>query len=448
MSIGIIGAGISGLSLAYELQKRGVAYQLWEATSQPGGYIQSAWTTAETGNRYLCERGPNSLLGDADLLLWLDELGLTPSLTFSKPVSKDRFIFRDGQYRKLPSGPPSLLFGGFFGWKTKWAVFQERSNTTMSPPGETLGQFFRRRFSQEIVEYALGPFVAGIYAGAPEQLLVSETFPILLQYEKEFGSVVRGLIKNGSKTGRRQSFSFTDGVQMLPSAIAARLTNLSLNTPVQQISRVPDGWQVQTANGVQIVDQLVITTDARTAAGLAAPIYPTLANNLRAIHYPPMTAVHSAYKRADVGHPLNGFGGLNPSVEGRFAAGHIWSSSVFESRCPDDEVLFTTFVGGTQNERNAGLSDDVLKTNVHRELANGFSIRADAPVFQAVYRWERAIPQYDARIVAVKPGVEAAEQDDLFVCANWYGGVSLSDCIQKARKLAQKLSVKRGVKNF
>ena len=206
MTVGIIGAGISGLTLAYELQKRGIDYTLWEAASQPGGYIQSRreWigTPGDANSRsYLRELGPNSLLGDADLLLWLDELGLTPDLTFSKPVSKVRYIFRDGQYRQLPSGPLSLVFGNFFSWKTKWAIIRERTNKTLSPPGETLAQFFRRRFSDEIVEYALGPFVAGIYAGDPDQLLVSETFPILLQYEKEYGSVLRGLIKNQSATG-------------------------------------------------------------------------------------------------------------------------------------------------------------------------------------------------------------------------------------------------------
>ena len=448
MSIGIIGAGISGSSLAYELQKRGVDYHLWEANSQPGGYIGSDWTTAESGSRYLRELGPNSLLGDAPLLLWLDELGLTPELTFSNPVSKDRFIYRDGQYRKLPTGPPSLLFGGFFSWKTKRAIFRERNNKTTSPPGETLGQFFRRRFSQEIVEYALGPFVAGIYAGDPEQLLVSETFPVLLEYEKEYGSVLRGFIKNGSKTQRRQSFSFKDGMQTLTNALAKHLTTLSLNAPVQAINRVPGGWQVQTKKGTQTVEQLVITTDAGAAAKLTEAAYTNFADALRAIHYPPMTAVYTAYKRADVQHPLDGFGGLNPKAEGRFAAGHIWSSSVFEGRCPDDEVLFTTFVGGMQNERNAGLPDDVLKTNVHQELSDGFAIRANAPVFQAIQRWERAIPQYDTRIVAVKKWVETAENDDLLVCANWYGGVSLSDCIQKAQKLAQKLAANQKVNNF
>ena len=442
MTVGIIGAGISGLTLAYELQKQGIHYQLWEASAQPGGYIQShrEQAGASSGGSYLLESGPNSLLGDSALLEWIDELGLTPEVLFSKPVSKARFVFRDGRYRELPSGPPSLLFGRFFSWKTKLAIWRERSNKTLSPTGETLAQFFRRRFSQELVDYALGPFVAGIYAGDPEQLLVSETFPILLRYEKEYGSVIRGLIKNQSKTERRQSFSFKNGMQTLTDALAARLTNLSLNTPVEQIVPVQAGWQVTVGGKTEVVDKLVIAVGTEAAAQLVAPYNDTFATRLRAVVYPPMSVVHSVYNRAAVAHSLNGFGGLNPKMEGQFAAGHIWSSSIFDGRCPADEVLFTTFVGGTQSARNARQQDDVLLSTVHQELTKGFGIRAGSgPVFQSVRRWERAIPQYDAAIVAVKEPVILAEKDQLFVCANWYGGVSLSDCIQKAQKMAPQL---------
>ncbi|GAB3548220.1 protoporphyrinogen oxidase [Spirosoma fluminis] len=440
MTVGIIGAGISGLTLAYELQQRGVPYQLWEASGEAGGYIRSRREPGENGATYLRELGPNSLLGDADLLLWLDQLGLTPELVFSKPVSKARYIFRSGQYRQLPSGPPSLLFGNFFSWKTKLAIFRERNNKTTSPPGETLAAFFRRRFSDEIVDYALGPFVAGIYAGDPEHLLVSETFPILLQYEREYGSVLRGLIKNQSATGRRQSFSFRDGMQMLPNTLAAALTNLSLNTPVTRIERGDAGWHVTSGNGTTFVDQLVLAVGTDAAAQLVAPHYANVADALRRVTYPPMTAVHTAYKRADVQHPLNGFGGLNPKIEGRFAAGHIWSSSIFDGRCPEDEVLFTTFVGGQSSPENARQPDGRLTETIRRELTESFGIRAGKPTFQAVYRWERAIPQYDAGIVAVKRQIEALANDHLHVCANWYGGVSLSDCIRKARSQAVTLS--------
>ncbi|MCY7359595.1 MAG: protoporphyrinogen oxidase [Rudanella sp.] len=445
MSVGIIGAGISGLTLAWELQQVGVDYQLFEASGQVGGYIQS-----ERTGPYLRELGPNSLLGDQKLLDWLDNLGLTDDLEFAKPVSKVRYIFRDGQYRVLPSGPPSLVFGSYFSWRTKWAVFyelmfRECSNRTISPPGETLAQFFRRRFSDEIVDYALGPFVAGIYAGDPEQLLVSETFPILLQYERDYGSVLRGLIKNQSGE-RRQSFSFREGMQTLPRMLKTKLTHLSLNTPVTAFERLPTGqWQLTTSAGPSVFDTLVLATATEPAARLLQSAYPTVAGAIRKIEYPPMTAVHSAYKRADVKHALNGFGGLNPAKESRFCAGHIWSSSTFETRCPADEVLFTTFVGGKQGERpdqpnNAQQSDDVILGRVHAELAASFGISALAPVWRKLTRWERAIPQYDAHLSTTKPLIASLEPNNLFVCANWYGGVSLSDCIRKGRELGERLA--------
>ncbi len=439
MTIGIIGAGISGLTLAYELQKSGLPYRLWEATGTPGGYIRSV-----RDDRYLRELGPNSLLGDDALLTWLDELGLTNDIIFSKPVSKTRYIFRNGQYRKLPSGPPSLLFSDFFSWKTKLAIVKELSNKTRAvtlpnQPGETLAQFFRRRFSDEIVEYALGPFVAGIYAGDPEQLLVSETFPSLLQYEQEFGSVLKGLINNQRTVSRRQSFSFRNGMQTLPIALAQQLTNASFSSPVQEIDRIKHGWLVVTKSGSTTVDKLVICTDTQATAQLVESQHPVLATALRLVEYPPMTAVHSVYKRASVAHPLDGFGALNPKAEQRFSAGHIWSSSTFDFRCPDDEVLITTFVGGTQSAANARLADEVIFANVHQELSAAFGITTE-PVRRNLYRWERAIPQYNETLLTVRQQVPKLEKEGLFVCANWYEGVSLSDCIKKARTLAGRLN--------
>ena len=444
MTIGIIGAGISGLTLAWELQQRGINYHLWEAGTEAGGYIQSRRDPAG----YLRELGPNSLLGDADLLDWIDTLGLTPSLVFANPVSKARFIFRNGQYRELPATPPSLLFNSYFSWKTKWAVFRELSNKTKSPPGETLGQFFRRRFTSELVDYAVGPFVAGIYAGDPEQLLVAETFPSLIQYERAYGSVLRGFISNQSSAVRKQSFSFTDGMQMLPNALASHLTSLSFNEPIQEIRRAGNGWAVTGVSETTPVDQLVLATGTNAAARLLSSYSPVLAQSLLAVNYPPMTAVHSVYKRADVAHPLNGFGGLNPKKETRFCAGHIWSSSVFPGRCPADEVLFTTFVGGSQHPENARQPDEVIYENVHDELVSSFGISANEPVNRAIFRWERAIPQYDAQLAALKPLIKVAEADQLRVCANWYGGLSLSDCIRKARALAEEIGSKTLINNF
>ena len=433
MTTGIIGGGISGLTLAHELAQNGQPYRLWEATGQPGGYIQSV-----QDGPYLRELGPNSLLGDEPLLAWLGTLGLSGEVVFANPVSKARFIYRRGQYRQLPATPPALLFGSFFSWKTKLAVLRELTLRSQSPPQETLAAFFRRRFSNELIDYALGPFVAGIYAGDPEKLLVSETFPSLLAYERDYGSVLRGLIKNQGKTARRQSFSFRHGMQTLPTALAKHLAHAHFNCPVDGLTRTQTGWTVHTPHGPETVDRLVLAVPAAAAAHLLANHVPALALALNRVNYPPMVAVHSAYRRADVAHPLNGFGGLNPAVENRFAAGHIWSSSLFEGRCPANEVLFTTFVGGSQRAANAGLPPAEIRARVDAELRQSFGIRASQPVWQASFPWPHAIPQYDANLLLVSQLIDKQTDPTLVICANWQGGVSVSDCIANARTLGAK----------
>lgn len=433
--IAIIGAGISGLTLAHELQQRQVPYRLFDRSSEPGGLMRS-----RREGDYLFELGPNSLLGDASMLTWLDQLGLTPEIYFAKPVSKARYIYRNGAYRKLPTGPLSLIFSSFFSWETKKAFWRERSNRTVSPPGETLSAFFRRRFSQEVVEYALAPFVAGTYAGDPDRLLVSETFPMLLDYEKQYGSVLTGFIKNAGAAGRRQSFTFRDGLQTLPNKLASQLQNFNLNDSVNLLTKTETGWALEAQSGTYSADAVVLACDSDTSAGLLETAWPEVAVLLRAIDYPPMTAVHSVYKRADVAHPLNGFGGLNPRIEKQFVAGHIWSSSVFDHRCPDDEVLFTSLVGGRQSAENARQPDEIVRERVHQELVQAFGIRAKMPVRQSLQRWDRAIPQYDAQMVPVREHIPGLESDGIYVCTNWYQGTSLSDCIRKARDLGARLA--------
>lgn len=433
LPIGILGAGLSGLSVAWTLQQRGIPYQLLESSPEPGGYIRSVREGA-----YLRELGPNSLLLDEELRTFLDEIGLGSAILPAHAVGNDRYVFRRGAYRKLPAGPLSLLLGSFFGWRTKLAVLRESRVTGRSPEGETLAAFFTRRFSPELVEYALNPFVAGIYAGDPQRLLVAQTFPSLVNYEREYGSVLKGLVKN--RTGeRRQSVSFRDGLQTLPKAIAGKLNAIRLGVSVSSVVKTTDsGWRVATSKGEQQFEKLVITTPAFVCADWFRESLPDFSEALRAINYPPMTAVHTAFRRADVRHPLQGFGGLNPKIEGLFAAGHLWSSSVFADRCPSDEVLLTSFVGGSQSPDQARLPDDDLLRRLNDELRRVFGVKGQ-PTFQRIFRWERAIPQYDADALPAQRQAVALEKEGLFFCTNWLGGVSLTDAVKKGRTLAEKL---------
>ena len=445
MKIAIIGGGISGLTLAWYLQQAGVAYDLFEADARPGGNLRT-WATPEG---YLLETGPNSLQLSTELEELLADLGLTDQIEDTAAVSQHRYVLRNGQYRKLPGSPPALLTNGFFSLRAKWRLLQElRQPAAPIDTTETVAGFFRRRFGPEIVDYAVNPFMAGIYAGDPEQLLLHKTFPQLAALEQQHGSVLRGLAKTGKGAPRRRIFTLKHGVQTITDTLAAKLTHYHPGTAVTKITRAADStYQLEISpNGspaaLTSYSHLALALPTYAAAPLLAPLFPEAAAALAAVHYPPMSVVFSAYDQTAVAHPLNGFGALHPKVEGTYAAGSIWTSAIYPQRVPAGQVLFTTFVGGTQYEAAANQPEDAQTAAVHTELSRFYGISA-APRWQGRYFWPRSIPQFDARIGPAHVAADALATDNILAVANWRAGVSVPDCVRHARRTAETLRLIR-----
>ena len=457
MRIAIIGGGLTGLTLAYYLQKAGVAYDLFEASDRPGGNLLSPYPPAG----YQLEAGPNSLLLSPELDELLTELGLQGHVQEAAPVSQHRYVLRGGAYRALPASPPALLASPFFSWRTKLGLLGELLRRPTPPvPGETVAAFFSRHFGNEVVQYAVNPFVAGIYAGDPAELLLSLTFPQLAVLEEKYGSLLRGLAK-GPKTARRRTITLRGGVQALTDALAARLTSyhsgqtvtaikqLSVNnyqltvlpTPLAASERQEPGTRDQEPKTTY--SHLALALPAYAAAELLAPQFAAAAAALAAVRYPPMTLVYSAYDRAVVAHPLVGFGALNPRVEGTYSAGSIWTSSLFPDRVPAGQVLFTSFVGGAQFARQAEEPEAAQLAAVHQELSALYGI-AGTPRWQERYYWPRSIPQFDQHLAAARAAAAPLAAQGIVPVANWQAGVSVPDCVKYARRTAEQLAVGNG----
>ncbi|WP_210517638.1 protoporphyrinogen oxidase [Hymenobacter terricola] len=445
MKIAIIGGGISGLTLAWYLQQAGVAYDLFEADARPGGNLRS-WATPEG---YLLETGPNSLQLSSELAELLADLGLSDQIQDAAAVSQHRYVLRDGRYQIMPSSPPSLLTNGFFSLKAKWQLLKEfRKPAEPIDPTETVAHFFRRRFGPEILDYAVNPFMAGIYAGDPEQLLINKTFPQLPALEQQYGSVLRGFAKTSKGAARRRIITLKTGIQTITDTLAAKLTNYQAGAAVSAISRAADGtYQVELTErqGLEAAPgytHLALALPAYAAAPLLETLFPQAATALAAVQYPPMSAVYSAYDRTAVAHPLNGFGALNPKVEGTYAAGSIWTSSIYPERVPAGQVLFTTFVGGAQYAEAARESEAAQKAAVHAELSRFYGI-AGAPRWQGRFAWSHSIPQFDAHITGAHHAAEALAGANIVTVANWRAGVSVPDCVRYARQTAETLAAGR-----
>ncbi|TDN37829.1 protoporphyrinogen oxidase [Hymenobacter sp. UV11] len=459
MRIAIIGGGLTGLTLAYYLQKAGVTYDLFEASGRPGGNLLSPYPPAG----YQLEAGPNSLLLSPELDELLTELGLQDHVQEAAPVSQHRYVLRGGEYRALPASPPALLASPFFSWRTKLGLLSELLRRPTPPvPGETVAAFFSRHFGNEVVQYAVNPFVAGIYAGDPAELLLSLTFPQLAVLEEKYGSLLRGLAK-GPKTARRRTITLRGGVQALTDALAARLTSYHPGQAVTavnqlavnkyQLTVIPTPsleYQAPSIHNQELgtrnqqpettYSHLALALPAYAAAELLAPHFAVAAAALAAVRYPPMTLVYSAYDRTAVTHPLEGFGALNPRVEGTYSAGSIWTSSLFPDRVPAGQVLFTSFVGGAQFARQAQEPEEEQLAAVHQELSQLYGI-AGAPRWQGRYYWPRSIPQFDRHLAAARAAMAPLAAQGIVPVANWQAGVSVPDCVKYARRTAEQLVV-------
>lgn len=446
----VIGAGISGLATAWWLQSGGRKVTVIEAASRAGGTIG---TLHDSG--YLIETGPNSTLETSPLIAQLlEQTGTIAGRIYANPAAKSRFILRGGRLLALPLSPPALLATRLFSVGAKLGLLRELFVARSSPDSEeTVAQFVRRRLGAEFLDYAINPFVAGVYAGDPERLSVRAAFPRLFEIEQRYGSLIRGQIQGARERKRNREvsrqaapmLSFADGMQTLTDGVAARMADLRLGTRATGMARGDAGWEVRAVGprGALTLraNTVVLATPAAAAAQLMRPHAQSASDALNAIPYPPVASVASAYARADVAHSLDGFGFLVPKKEQRRILGTIFSSTLFGNRAPDGMVLLTTFVGGMRQPELAELDEAAIAALVQDELVSLLGVRA-APQRTWVNRWKHAIPQYTLGHLDRISILEEAERvlPGLYFCANYRGGISVADCIKSSRAAADRVA--------
>ncbi len=447
----VVGAGLSGLVTAFRAKRAGLSVAVFEIGSRPGGVIGSGRHSGA-----LFERGPNSGLDTTPLInAMLDDLGIRADRVDGSKASSKRYVLRDGRLVALPMSPGAFLRTPLFSFGAKLRLFAEPFIGKAGPDvEESIAQFVRRRLGPEFLDYAIEPFVAGIYAGDPETLSVPAAFPRLHALEQQYGSLIKGAIlgarqrrKNADKAkNAASSFSFRDGMQTLTDALARAVGQVDCDVKVTRVDRCPDGGFTVTGERFGMAFErharaVVVATPAHSAAGIVQAMAPVAAEALREIPYPPVTVVASAYRRREILHPLDGFGFLAPAKERPAVLGTLFSSTMFENRAPTEVAVLTTFVGGRRNPDLATASDAEIRGAVQEELARLLGAGAD-PMWSEVTRWPRAIPQYTMGHLPRIAKVEEAERSipGLYFCANYRGGVSIGDCVKAGHATAERVA--------
>lgn len=443
MKIAIVGAGMTGLTAARELTRRGHEVTVYERKDEPGGSVKSVQE-----NGWMMEYGPNTIqVRSRQVLDLLESLDLDMEICRADEAAAKRYIVHDGVLKPLPGSVGDFIKSDLFPTSAKWGLFGDLIAKKGTDPSETLSSFVRRRLGQPWLDYAINPFVAGIYAGDPVQLSVRYAFPRLYELEQQYGSLILGSLlsrRKRKKAGRipPQMLSFQKGLQTLPRALAAGAGSLEYGATVERVQQKEGRW-ILTVNGSlsEPYDRVLLTIPLYHQSEQLVNGGGQLLQAADQLIYPPLSVILTGYRTEQVNHPLDGFGFLVPEVEKRTILGTLFSSSLFPGRAPEGHVLLTTFVGGARSPGRAGKESGVLREEVSKELSDLLGIIGEPAFFDHVY-WPKSIPNYTTAYPEVLKAIEQVESQNtgVYLGGNYRGGISLPDCMESGLAWADRLT--------
>lgn len=464
----IVGGGIAGLSAAFYLQKAARAsdfparYTLVERDARLGGKIvtDSVAVPGDGSGAFIVEGGPDSFLTQKPWGVQLaHDLGLDDQLMETNEARRKVYVLVNGKRHPLPDGLMLIVptkFGPFARSPllSPWGKLRMALDLCIPPrrdgADETLADFVRRRLGAEALDRIAEPLLAGIHNSESERQSLLATFPRFRALEEQHGSLIRGMLAqlrraSGSRDGqdRRSPFvTLRGGVANLVQALAAALDDrLLVGREVVAIEHEPRSahpYRVRLDHGETLpTDAVILTLPAFAAAGLVAPFQPELAAGLKKIRYVTTGTITLAYRRAEIGEPLDGFGLLIPRSERRRINACTVTSTKFDHRAPAGYVLLRVFVGGSRNPDVVDLDDPALLALVRGELRDILGIAAE-PVIARIYRWPNANPQYDLGHLDHVDALEAGCPHGLYLAGSAYRGVGIPDCVRQGQEVAER----------
>lgn len=415
--IGIVGAGLTGLSLAHELRRRGVPHVALEAADRPGGVVRSGRVEGR-----LLEWGPQRGRLTEGFADYVEELGLADRL-ITAPPGLPLYVYAAGRLRKVPFTARDFLAGDLLDWPAKLR-FALEPLTRGPDPDETVAGMFTRKVGRQAYERLIGPLYGGLYASDPANMIVGLSVGHVL---REFGvkrSLLLPLLARGGTIAPPDACSFDEGLQVLTDALyAANAEAVRLSTPVRGLRAGGAGWVLEAGGGEEVaVEEVVLTCPAGPAAAILSAVAPEAAGRIRRLVYNPLAVVH-----LHAGTDLRGLGYQVSFAEDLATRGVTWNDCLF-----DRDGVYTVYLGGASRPEVVELPDRELGDLAVREFreVTGYAGRVLAVEREAMPAWDASWRALEG--LATPPGITIA--------ANWQSRPGIPGRLAQARRLAVALA--------
>lgn len=450
----VLGAGISGLAVAYEVSRLRPDWTVTvlEKDEVPGGTMRSDRIAG-----CLCEWGPNGFLTNVPHTWdFAHELGLADRLAVADHRAERRFLFVGGRLQEVHPHPVKFLRSGLLSARGKARLLLEPFvPAKRDGADESVFSFAARRIGSEAAARLVDAMVTGIHAGDSRELSLRATFPKMVGMEETYGGLVKAMIalkrarrKAGAASGGGPAgpggrlVSFDEGMQVLVDRLALGVPGLRVSAPVSAVRREHGGYRVELAGGNAVrAPRVVVAAPAPAAAALLGDDFPAAAGPIASIDYAGIAVVCLVYRREQVAHTLDGFGFLVPRGESPRLLGCIWVGSIFPGHAASGRVVLRAMVGGARDPEGAALPEGRLVDGVRKDLSAILGGLDGPPEEAVVYRHAKGIPQYRLghldRVAAIESALGG--EPGLHVAGNAYRGIGVNDCVREARALAERL---------
>lgn len=447
----LLGAGLTGLTIAHSLRRAGRRVLVLEKGDHPGGVIHTY-----TDDGFVFEAGPNTgVISSVELVRLMEEL----KLKFEVPqqFANARWIWKNGRWEPLPSGLLSAIRTPLFTLNDKFRILLEPFRARGTNPDETLAQLVIRRMGRSFLDYAIDPFISGIYAGDPSQLVTRYAMPKLYALEQDYGSFIKGSFAKArqpktaeEKKVTKQVFSVQGGLSRLIDALVASVgaENIRYNCGEVRVEEVETGsYRVNFSGSADefqspcITSRTVVTTFGGPLLLSALPFLDEdEKEGLSSLRYAKVVQVAAGYREWE-GVPIKAFGGLVPTREQKDILGILFPSALFAGRAPANGALLSVFMGGIKRPELFELSDEQLKAVAVEHIREMMQTTREPDVVR-VFRYPQAIPQYDATSARRLHTIAELQfrYPGLLLAGNIRDGIGMSDRVKQGAQVAKELN--------